>query len=313
MFEKVKVGLALGAGGARGLAHIGVLKALENAGVQVHAIAGTSIGALIGGCYASSGSAAQIEKMLFDFIKGTSFSNSGINFVRDAFREGAESLSERIEVWLKRTYLQAKFFSSPALLDSEIYRSVLGSLIPQTNIEDLPVPFRALGTDMNSGKCVVFTRGSLQEAVYGSAAIPGVVKPLYIDGLAIVDGGVLNMVPVFQTREMNMDIVIAVDVERMIERKNNYGNALDILFRIEDIQNNYLRTLQLKAADIVIRPEVGHIHWTDFEKAAELITLGYDAAVQQLDMIVKISKRKKTPWRFKRLIPLKPPSDWIEL
>jgi len=294
------------------LAHVGVLKTLERAGVTISFLAGSSIGAVVGAAYAYLGNAAELEKRLGEFLNTDLFREAGLATVRDVFQGKPETFSQRLETWLKKAYLQARVVSRPAILDSESFREMIEFFIPDIKIEDLPLPFRALGTDLKSGRAVVFSQGSLLDAVYASAAIPGVVNPLQVNDLLMVDGGVVNMVPVLTAYHMGADVVLAVDVEKSIESDNRYATAIDLFFRVEDVQSYYLKEIQLGQADLVLRPKVGHIHWSDFERAQELIRLGQDEAAGRLDEIKALAKRRKTPWWWSVSLPKKPARDWIE-
>lgn len=313
MFEKVKLGLALGGGGARGLAHIGVLKALEKAGVEISFIAGTSIGALIGASYAVTGSAAALEQKIIEFIDSDIYSSSGLPFVQEAYRNHFENWSQNIGTWIRRTYLQARFITSSSILDSELYREIIEFFIPKIRVEDLPVPFWAMGTDLKSGRAVVFKGGPLQAAVYASTAIPGLVKPLAVDDMLIVDGGVLNMVPVAAVKQMGAEVVIAVDVEKGIDQENVLGTPFDLLLRVEDVQSYNLLHIQINMADVIIRPDVQRYHWSEFNKYHEMIRLGRDEIGGRIDYIRTLSKRRKMPWHYRknRFTPIG--LDWLEV
>ncbi len=311
MFEKVKLGLALGAGGARGLAHIGVLKALERGKIRVSFLSGSSMGALIGAAYAISGNAAELEQRVLEFISSDIYEKSGLPSILTIFQNKAESWPQRLEAWLKKAYVQARFVSSPAVLDSNVFREIIDYLIPDVLIEDLSVPFWALGTDLKSGRAVVFKRGSLRSAIYASAAIPGVVNPLELNDLLVVDGGVLHMVPVVPVRHMGADVVLAVDVEKCGDQDERFNSAIELLFRVEDIQNSHLREMHLQLADMVVRPEVGHIHWSNFERATELIRLGQDRTIQHLEAIKALTQRRRMPWRTGLKTPPLPVPDWL--
>ncbi|MEW6266732.1 MAG: patatin-like phospholipase family protein [Thermodesulfobacteriota bacterium] len=313
MFKRSKLGLALGAGGARGLAHLGVLKALEEAGVRVSFLAGSSIGALVGAAWLARGSAAEVEKTLADFLSGGYYAESGLALVRDALADKSSTWPGRIDTWLKRVYLQARFVVRPALLDGAMYRRMIEFFIPRVNIEDLPTPFCAVGTDLKTGRPVLFRRGPVQDAVYASVAIPGLVAPLAVNDLLVVDGGVVNMVPIMPVRSLGAEAVLAVDVEKSLELDNDLGSAFDILFRVEEVQNTYIREGQLHQADLILRPRVGHVHWSEFQRAAELIQLGRDEADGRLDEILTLSRRLTLPWRFDRKRPRLPGRDWIEI
>ena len=304
--------MALGAGGARGLAHLGVLKALEKAGVRVDCLAGSSIGALVGAGYAVRGNTAELEGRLMEFLATDQFRESGLSLVLDAFQDKPESWTRRVDTWLKKTYLQAKLVSRSALLDSDLYREMIEFFLPKINIEDLAIPFQALGTDLRTGRTVVFKSGPLRDAVYASAAIPGLVRPLALNDWLVVDGGVLNMVPVLPVRHMGADVVVGVDVEKSLDRSDAFGSAVDHLFRVEDVQSYFLKEWQLTYADLVLRPEVGHIHWSDFGRAQEMIRLGQDASALHLDAIRSLANRRRWPRLSRSGCRPLPAADWLE-
>ncbi|MFH1139153.1 MAG: patatin-like phospholipase family protein [Pseudomonadota bacterium] len=301
MFERVGIGLALGAGGARGLAHVGVLKALEQSGIKISFIAGSSMGALIGAAYAVCRSASEIEDRILEYLSGNAFEESGFALLRDAFKEKHENFSQRVETWLKRTYLQARFVARPAVLDGSAARDMIEFFLPKINIEDLSIPFWAMGTDIRSGRAVAFKSGPLQTAVYASSAIPGLIQPLELNELLIVDGGVIHMVPTIPARRMGADVVLAVDVEKTILGEDAFATAFDVIFRVEDVTNYNLKNIHARMADLVMRPPVGHIHWFDFKRSAEIIQLGKDEALARMGEIQALARRRKLPWKKARI------------
>ncbi|MFH1090769.1 MAG: patatin-like phospholipase family protein [Pseudomonadota bacterium] len=311
MFEQVKIGVALGAGGARGLAHLGVLEGLEAAGIKISYLAGTSIGALIGAAYAVSGSAAELQQRFLAFLDSDLFKDSGLSLIAEAVKDKPETVSQRIETWLKKAYLQAKVITKTEVMDSQLFRKIIEYFIPNIRIEDLPQPFWAMGADLRTGRGVVFKTGPLRAAVYASAAIPGAVKPLSLDDYLIVDGGVLNMVPVVPVIHMGAEVVLAVDVEKALINQEDYSSAFELLFRVEDIQNYYIKEMHVRLADLILRPEVGHVHWADFKRAPELIRLGKDEVLRRLEEVQELARRRKMPWTRRRCLPSLPLQDWI--
>ncbi|MBU2546971.1 MAG: patatin-like phospholipase family protein [Proteobacteria bacterium] len=311
-FERVKLGLALGAGGARGLAHVGVLKALERAGVRISFLAGSSAGAVVGAAYAVSGSAAELERRFMEFLSTDAFKQAGVSVMHQAFQAKPVTLSERLNTWLKKAFIQAKIVSQAAVLEAEVFERLIAQFVPDVLIEDLPLPFQALGTDLNTGRAVVFKRGPLREALYASAAIPGVVRPLARGDMRIVDGGVIHMVPVLPVRHMGADVVLAVDVEKFIDPGQDFSSAFDLFFRVEDVQSHYLKETELRQADLVLQPKVGHIHWSDFGAASEMIRLGQDEVYERLDQVRTLARRRRLPWWLFSSPPPPPVRDWIE-
>ncbi len=305
--------MALGGGGARGLAHIGVLKTMDRAGVNIACLGGTSIGAVVGAAYAVHGRAEAVEQLFFEFMKTDIFKETGVSLMREVFHDKPETVSQRLQTWLKRAYVQAKIVSRPAILDSDIFRKVIDFFVPNIRIEDLPLPFCAVGADLRSGMAVLFRTGSLRAAVYASAALPGVVRPLALNNHLVVDGGVVSMVPIQPVRSMGADVVIGVDVDKQMESPEDFGSAINLLFRIEDVQGFQLKELELREADLVLRPNVGSLHWSDFERSAEMIKLGEDEADRHMETIMALSRRSKMPWsRFFTRCPLAD-REWIEI
>jgi len=314
MFERLKVGLALGAGGARGLAHIGVLKALERAGVAISFIAGSSTGALIGGLYAHTRNSADLEKLAMEFPETDLFKKLGLAGLREVFHEPPESLPLRLLTFLKRTYIQSLMVTRVAVLDDNLLRAALERFIPDVNIEDLSLPFGAVSNDLRSGRPVLFRHGPLRDAVLASMAIPGIIAPVKINDLLLTDGGVLNSVPVQPLHIMGADVILAVDVEmgREIDKDEEYKRGVEILFRAEDMESYILKETQLIGANLTLKPEVGHIHWSDFSRAAEIIKLGYDEAVAHLNQITRLAGSRKYFSNPKK-DSAKLAFDWLEI
>jgi NTE family protein len=316
MFGRVKLGLALGAGGARGLAHIGVLRALEKAGIKISYLSGSSIGALVGGVYACFLNSAELENRLQAFLQSDIFRRARLEIMKEAFYDRPESLSQRVETFIKKAYVQALMVTRPAILEMKTFRALIDECVPDVNIEDLPLPFCAVSTDLKSGRPVLFRSGPLREAVLASAAIPGAVCPFPLNNLLLVDGGVLNRVPVIPLFQMGAEVTVSVDVEidRVVEQDVEYKRGISILFRAEDIEGYVLKETQLKEAHLVLRPEVGHIHWSDFSAAPEMIRLGRDEVYNHLDEIRRLTRHLDWPFKRKqKSTPLQNALNWIEI
>ena len=180
-----KIGLALGSGSARGLAHLGVIRAVQEAGIKVDYVAGTSIGALVGAVYA----AGSIDSL--------------------------ESTFQKFD-WKKMVSFFDVIFPKSGLIDGAKVRELVRALVHAEVIESLPIPFCAVATDIQSGEEVVIRQGDLIEAVRASIAVPGIFTPVRSNGLLLVDGGLVNPVPVSVVRAMGAEIVIAVDLNQQI-------------------------------------------------------------------------------------------------
>ena len=257
------VGLALGGGVARGLAHIGVLRALESAGVPIDLIAGTSAGALAGACYASGLTPDQTEA----FACKLSWSDLGrVTVSKLGFYN-----SERTETYLKK-------------------------ILPVTRFEETRVPLGVVATDLQAGKMVVFTEGDIPLAVRASCAIPCYFLPVTVNGRMMVDGGIVGHLPASVARGMGADIVIAVDVNSEGRPISPPTNVFTIMSQSLSIMGRSSVSYLYQDADIVIRPRVGDYSTDDLTKAADLIRLGQEAAEKTLPAIKKLLIKEKPSW-----------------
>lgn len=260
-----RVGLALSGGAARGLAHVGVLRALEEHAIPINVIAGTSAGALVGGVYAAGLPLDEIEKI------GRSL------HWRDIGR-----------VTLSRLGVQ-----SNARLEN-----LLRPRLPVTRFENLRIPFAAVATDLNSGAPVVMSgEGDLAFAIRASCCVPGWYIPAtHPDGRQLVDGGLVANIPATYARELGADVVIAVDVNS--EGAKFLGppqSVIGIMLQTMMVVQRTASLYQLKAADVVIRPRVGHIRWDEMTRADELIAAGYEAAVETIEEIKAAVQSQSQP------------------
>jgi len=293
----MKVGLALGGGGARGLAHIGVLRVLEREKIPVHCIAGTSAGSILGAMYAQLQSAADVEERIRNFFGSDRFREMTRRFSatqkKDMSRQG---WLDRTLTFVKRQYIVTRAFRQLGLIDRSILEFAVRALIDDEDIRDVKIPLAVVATDLWKGEDVVMTRGSLRKAVSASAGIPGTFPPLEMDGRCLVDGCVINMVPVHETRDLGADRVIAVDVTRELVRPPAFQNGLEVMFRADEITNYRLNEFHLMTADVVVRPKMGETHWADFGRLDELIRLGEEAAEEKLADIRGILRSAGRRW-----------------
>lgn len=302
-----RIGLALGSGSARGLAHLGVLRAVAEAGLTVDCIAGSSIGALVG-AVAAAGQIGALEATFqtFDWRRTLSF----------------------FDMVLPRS----------GLIDGAKVSALVRDHVPTARIEDLPTPFAAIATDIVSGEEIVIRSGDVIDAVRASISVPGIFTPMRTDGRILVDGGLCNPVPVSVVRDMGADLVIAVDLnhdivsgkkprrpmpqppavsavpmprwfgdyrQAMAELKDSFlargaparaqfarwaasGERLPNIFEVLLASINVMETritqsrLELEPPDLLIRPPLGHVRFLEFGRADEVIRIGYDTAARAL-------------------------------
>jgi NTE family protein len=249
------VALVLGGGSARGFAHVGVISVLEEAGVPIELVVGTSVGSLVGGLYASGLGGARLEEVARDLKR------------RDFFD---------FYVW--------NAFTGLGLAPGNNLREFVARHAGNRAIEDLPRPFVAVAVDLRTGDEVILENGSLQDAIRASTAIPGVFEPFRAGDRLLVDGGVRNNLPVDVARSRGADVVIAVDVSAVASRVP-LDNAVDVLLRAIEIVFDANADEQAKEADVVVRPDVGAIPPLDFEQGRDAIEAGRAAARAALPAI----------------------------
>lgn len=285
-----KFGLALGGGGARGLAHIGVLKVLDAVKININAITGCSMGAIIGGLYAYYGNAQQVEEFMYEAMKHPKFLGLGIDRLNEHANKPDKNYFEQFFDYVDRRVHVLKTLSRLSYFDEEVTKEIF-DLLPDVKIRNLSIKFSAVATDLISGEEINFKEGSLRDAVRASSAIPGIFPPVKIGQYFLVDGSTSESIPAGKVRELGADKVLAVDVTHKLESANQPENVIEILYRTEDISSYHLSILRLKEADMVINPLVKEFKWTDFDQAEKLILAGEGAAKENLAEIKRLNKR----------------------
>ncbi|HFE53904.1 MAG TPA: hypothetical protein ENK07_10690, partial [Bacteroidetes bacterium] len=261
--KRVKIALALGGGGARGLAHVGVLHVLEREGFHFDLITGTSMGSVVGAMYAQQGRAGEVEerfRRLLDSDVYREIDFDKINLKRhedDFIGHVSSSLKERIALNLA--------LSRMSLLSAEYLERGLQILLEPGRIEDLDVTFAAVAVDLHTGEEAVIARGDIMRAVLASSSVPGFFPPCEYDGRYLVDGAVRATLPVRAARYLGADLVVTVDVSRDLSSDPDLDNIVDILARCHDILADAYRGFLQREADLVIRPDVGSVHWTKLD------------------------------------------------
>lgn len=311
--ERPCVGLVLGGGGARGAAHVGVLKVLERERIPVCAIAGTSMGAVVGSLYASGMRPAEIEAALASVDWQDLFTDDPVRAGLPMRRKEAQ-LNYRAE-------LEAGWRDgAPVLPSGAVQGQKLGLLLRRlmldasqtTHFDDLPIPFRTIATDIVSGERVVFAEGDLAMAVRASMAVPAVFAPAEIDGRILVDGGIVDNLPVGVVREMGADVVIAVDVGSPLLAREDIRTPLDVAYQMVSVlmQEQTNRSItSLEAGDVLIVPPLGTFSSAAFDQAVSVIGKGVDAAEAEAPRFrhLALPEAEYAAWRSgRRIAPLDP-------
>jgi len=288
--EMPKLGLALGGGGARGLAHIGVLKTLEKEGVEISAITGCSMGAVVGGLYAFYGSATKVEDHMLKILQSPKFQELPFDELKKDENPTDKNYFEEIIDYIGMRLYAFKSLQNTSFLEEELAIEIFTS-IPDEKIENLKIKFSAIATDLLSGEEINFTRGGLQKVLQASAAIPGIFPPVNIDKYHLVDGSASESVPVGKVKEIGADRVLAIDVTHNLKTIDKPVNIIDILYRAEDITSFHLSKERLREADLIISPKVKEFYWADFDKAEEIIAMGEEAVKESIEDIRKLGNR----------------------
>ena len=280
-----KVGLALGGGGVRGFSHIGVLNVLEQEGIDIDLIVGTSAGALIGGAYASGQSPREIQAKIDAYLRSPEFDASMLKSVGLTFSPENKSFFKQARTFIMNRFWFAQAFFKPSILPSNDFESLINYFLPEMDIRETKIPFHAVSTDLITGKKIIFSEGPLRQAVLASCSVPGALAPVRHGDWLLADGGITSLVPVHATREAGADVVIAVMVDRDLRADVSIETAKDVVYRAGEITTNALEASELESADVIIRPKVGNLHWMDFSRAVDLIKTGEQATRESLGKI----------------------------
>ena len=298
--KKPKIGLVLSGGGAKGFAHIGVLKVLEEAGIKIDYIGGTSMGAVVGGLYASGYNAAQIDSI----FQATDFTKLINDFIPRSSKNFYERRNE--ELYAIVLPFNKMKIGIPEALSKGMYNYNLLSRITRNvrHINDfnkLPIPFLCIGTNIENGKEVLLNKGNLAQAMIASSAFPSLFSPVEIDGEILVDGGVVNNYPIEEVRKLGADIIIGVDVQHDLLDRTQLKDATKILIQITNLHSTERMKKNVSNTDIYIRPDITQYSVISFDKGKEIITKGEEATFAVFEDLKKLVG-ESTPYKKPKLI-----------
>lgn len=291
--EDLKVGLVLSGGGAKGMAHIGALKVIEEAGVRIDYIGGTSMGAIVGGLYAAGYSATQLDS-IFRSVDFNELIQDKIPRRAKTFYEKEES--EKYAITLPFDKFKISFPSG--ISKGQNLYNMLSKLTPHVyDVDDfnkLPIPFLCIATNIESGKETVLNKGYLPKAISASGALPTLFSPVKIKDSLYIDGGVTNNYPIEEVRAMGADIIIGIDVQDSLQTRQELKSVLKVMSQI----NNY-RTIEdmvkkSKETDIYIRPNIKKYTVISFDEGNEIIEAGEIETSFYKDELVALAKRQKS-------------------
>lgn len=262
-----RIALVLGGGAARGFAHVGVIRALEQEKIPIDIIVGTSVGSLIGAIYANDMNSFELEWTAFAL--------------------------ERDDVF---DYAFMSTFTGMGPVKGDKLEEFVKNKVPIANIENLKLTFAAVATDLNRGTRVVLDRGPVARAVRASSAVPGVFNPVEYQGRLLVDGGVVDNIPISVAREKGADIVIAVDIGENV-KNFNITNLVDVVLQSVNIMFNENAGYKKKDADVLITPAVGNVGMLDFTQKKRCMQAGIEAAQKAVPEI----RKKIEEWNRKNV------------
>ena len=289
---RFNVGLALGGGAARGLAHIGVIRGLQRAGIPIDVVTGTSMGAIVGGAFAAAGNVDQCEHQIREVVQSERFKKSRLSFLRES-KEGGSGLMYSVRSLVKKGVFYGVSSVRSSFLTAEDFASDIAKVVPDIPVEDTQVPFAAVALDLDEGEEVLIRHGSLLRAIRASSAIPGVLPSISFEGRTLIDGGWVDKVPVVPAFYLGADVVIAVDITADLDEPKEKRKALDVMFRANTIRDKALVRMIVRLADLVLEPDVRNVHWADFGAVDECVEAGEAAVAEALPLLQGLIRKER--------------------
>ena len=298
--KPLKVGLVLSGGGAKGLAHIGALKVVEEAGVHIDYIAGTSMGAIVGALYASGYSAVELDSI----FRATDFNRLiQDNLPRDAKTFYEKDDSERYALTLP--FNNFKISVPPAYSGGQnIYNELVRLLYHVKDVadfNDLPIPFVCIATNIETGGEVTLNKGYLPEAIMASGTLPSLFEPANLNGMVLIDGGVVNNYPIEKVKALGAEVIIGVDVQHQLSKRESLSSATEILLQINNFNAASEMEVKSKQTDIYIKPDMSEYSVLDFNLRETIVELGETAARENYAALKEISNAQRNQKSIKTI------------
>jgi len=301
----LKVGLVLSGGGAKGFAHIGVIKILEEAGVRIDYVGGTSMGAIIGALYASGYNAHQLDSI----IRNTDFTT----ILQDKLPRASKSFYQKEidEKYVITLPIKNKSIGLPNAISKgqnvfNLFSRLTEHVHDIQDFNNLPIPFLCIATDLETGKPVILDHGYLPEAIRASGSLPTLLEPVVIDGKYLSDGGIANNFPVQEVINMGADVIIGVDVQDKLKTRDQLNSATTIIMQIVNFNLYSENAAKNKLADIYIHPKIKGFSVVSFDKAAEIIQSGEDEARKEMPYLKSIAKQQSDKLRLIKGVTIYP-------
>lgn len=283
---KPKVVLALGGGGSRGLAHLGVLQVLEEAEIPVHGVVGTSVGAIVGAAYTLHPDAHLLTENALAHIRSEAFMKDQFRRLMFGSNDVEQNFLSSIYGAIKKSLTFSNLIRKRAIFDGHKLRQVIEELVDDRSFEDTAIPFAVPAIDLRPPLEVLLTTGSLRDAVTASCSLPGFFPPVELNGMLLADVGVIGSVPVHAAAQLVPGaLVVAIDISSELGPVENINRGWESIMRVESIAGRKLCELELLAADVVLRPEIGRKYWSDFSGLDDLVQAGRRAAEAKVEEI----------------------------
>lgn len=290
--SKLKIGLALGGGGARGAAHIGVLKVLHNNGIIPDVIGGTSAGAVIGAMYAATQDPDWIDKRFKEFMSSDVYTELGVERLQSD--QNPDSVIGQVAKFVQNRVVIARALTRTSIIKKDRLVKAFDYLIPVKTFKELKIQLNVYATDLQSGETICYNSGDLIDAVTQSSSIPGFVEPTQNNDKLIVDAGVSAPLPVRELKE-KVNFVIGVDISRGAPTQPlKKVNIIEIITRAERITSQYYTNMLSNESDFLIRPDVLGLHWSEFNKYDILVENGMNAANEKIVELKETIKYRKS-------------------
>ncbi len=287
--RKKRVVLILGAGGSRGLAHIGAIRALKEENIPFDCIAGISFGAIIGAMYSLYLDIDEVEKRLKAYMNSELFQETRREMELPQ-PDLARTFLEKIQSTIKQGYFFTRALSRKSFVTPETFVLHMKELVGEHTFAELRIPFKCSSVDLITGNPIIFTDGDLFQALQASCATPGFFPPVRMHGMLLVDGGVAELMPYYLGKTFNPDYSIGVDVSRdikPIDEEIDIQHSLDVVFRSYDISRDFMNLYTAQELNCVIRPDLGSYLWSDFEYFDLFVEKGYLAAREKIRELKK--------------------------
>ncbi|WP_438710761.1 patatin-like phospholipase family protein [Aquimarina muelleri] len=291
--KDIKVGLVLSGGGAKGLAHIGALKIIEESGVRIDYIGGTSMGAIVGALYASGYNAAELDSI----FKAVDFNA----FIQDELPRAAKTFYEREDsekYVVSLPFDKFKIDLPKGLSKGQNFYNQFSRFTAHVNdiedFNDLPIPFFCMSTNIETGKQVLLDKGYLPEAVAASGALPSVFNPVELNNILMTDGGVANNYPIKEIREKGAEIVIGIDVQDSLMSKEQLNSVTNIMLQISNFKTYDAMRAKISETDLYIKPSIADFSVLSFDQIDKIIANGEKAAFAKYEDLKKIAMQQKS-------------------